>query len=500
MSLLRRALSALVTLTVLVGGSRAARANILEVPAQYPTIQAAVDAAASGDEVRVATGTYAESIVWSGKAIKLVGAGPGASRVDPSLGPGGRCLTLLDVPQGSEVEGFTCQNGHASTASDPNGGGMLMQGGSLEVKEVVFRNNAANGSGGGVWVDGGNVTVVDASFLDNEAAVSSGGGRGGGMGITHGSWLTVVRSTFSGNFSNPAGGGLVILDDSNAVVVDAHFENNFGRSGGGIWSADSDLWVLDSDFFNNSSDFAGAALGANNNRVTLAHSTFDRNVSDSRNLPVISVNGTLTMFRSSVTSNSGGGVSADGDLTVLDCVFANNTAKAGGAIVAAGKVSVTNTVFFANTADGTGGLNPIPARGGAIAASGDVRVTHCTFQGNKAQGFVPSDDGGGVHISSGSVKVRNSILWGDSPNEIAGPGAAEITYSDVMGGYPGAGNIDQDPRFVDPAAGDLHLLSCSPARDAGRFTLSLPLTDLDGKPRVVGPAPDMGAYEILAKR
>ncbi|WP_437488846.1 right-handed parallel beta-helix repeat-containing protein [Sorangium sp. So ce1014] len=490
-------MSAFVALAVVVAGSRAARAHIIDVPEDYPTIQAAVDAAGNGDRIRVAPGTYHESIVWTGKAIALIGAGPDASILDPSPDPGGRCLTLVDVSHGSRVEGFTCQNG-MTDATSPDGGGMLMQGGSLQVKRVIFRNNSAFGNGGGVWIDGGDVTVHDASFLANEAALA-GGGQGGGLGITGGSRVRLVRALFSGNFTNPSGGGLAVLDGSSAWVIESRFEANFGRSGGGIWSADSELRVSGSVFFNHGIDFGGAAIGAGNSSVEVADSTIDSNSSERRE-HAINVSGRLAMLRSSVTGNLGGGIASLGDLTVRDCSFANNTSKTGGAINATGTARVTNSVFLANTADGVGGLGEIEALGGAIYADGDVSVTHCTFYGNRAEGYVPPDDGGGIYLFSGSTTVLNSILWGDSPNEIAGPGTASITYSDVMGGYPGTGNIDQDPLFIDPAAGDLHLQVCSPARDAGLFTSSLPPTDLDGNRRVAGAAPDMGAYEIRRGR
>ena len=49
-----------------------------------------------------------------------------------------------------------------------------------------------------------------------------------------------------------------------------------------------------------------------------------------------------------------------------------------------------------------------------------------------------------------------------------------VTYSDVMGGWSGTGNIDADPLFVDPLNGDFHLghfatgqASDSPCIDAG---------------------------------
>jgi hypothetical protein len=77
--------------------------------------------------------------------------------------------------------------------------------------------------------------------------------------------------------------------------------------------------------------------------------------------------------------------------------------------------------------------------------------------------------------------------------------------------YPGAGNINTDPKFVDKDGGNLRLQSGSPCIDRGNNYLDyfptvpgfqlLPATDLDGNWRVVdgnndGTATvDMGAYE-----
>jgi len=83
-------------------------------------------------------------------------------------------------------------------------------------------------------------------------------------------------------------------------------------------------------------------------------------------------------------------------------------------------------------------------------------------------------------------------------------------HSDVQGGWPGAGNIDADPLFVDALARDYRLQTASPCRDAGR-TESLPNDradidwdgsaagvlpkDLDLNPRINGPSVDIGAHE-----
>jgi hypothetical protein len=57
-----------------------------------------------------------------------------------------------------------------------------------------------------------------------------------------------------------------------------------------------------------------------------------------------------------------------------------------------------------------------------------------------------------------------------------------VTYSIVQGGFPGTGNLDQDPLFVDAANGDLHLQAGSPAIDAGLNSANTTSVDLDGNP------------------
>ncbi len=106
-----------------------------------------------------------------------------------------------------------------------------------------------------------------------------------------------------------------------------------------------------------------------------------------------------------------------------------------------------------------------------------------------------------VHTSS-VFTITNCIVW-NTGDGISTSGVTTITveYSDIQEGWPGTGNIDADPMFVDPDNGDLRLLPGSPCLDAGDNT-AVPKgidTDLDGNPRFVGngtpPVVDMGAYE-----
>ena len=60
-----------------LGAATFATAADLNVPADYPTIQAAVDAAHSNDTIHIAAGVYAGQVLISNKSLTLLGS-PGA--------------------------------------------------------------------------------------------------------------------------------------------------------------------------------------------------------------------------------------------------------------------------------------------------------------------------------------------------------------------------------------------------------------------------------------
>lgn len=99
------------------------------------------------------------------------------------------------------------------------------------------------------------------------------------------------------------------------------------------------------------------------------------------------------------------------------------------------------------------------------------------------------EEGGGIGTA---LSVQGSILWENSPDQATSAG--KISFSNVMGGWPGPGNIALDPMF--PGG---HRLACrSPCVDAGPPGPydDLPLLDLSGSNhRLIGSSIDMGAHE-----
>jgi YD repeat-containing protein/predicted outer membrane repeat protein len=173
---------------------------------------------------------------------------------------------------------------------------------------------------------------------------------------------------------------------------------------------------------------------------------------------------------------------------ILNCIFTGNAAATSGGALYADSSSpvVTNCILTGNTA----------TYGGAIFGGG-LTITNCTFSGNTAS------FGGALAVNSGSATVANSILWGDTPQEIYNfAGTTTVAaYSDIQGGWAGAGCKNADPRFVDQANLNFHLAVGSPCLNAGSNAVTdLPPRDIEGHPRIFGGVIDMGAYEEVSPK
>lgn len=81
----------------------------LHVPTQYPTIQAAINAANSGDIIQVDSGVYTEYIMVN-KSVSLIGKNSSNTIID-GTGTGRSTILITTHTNNVKIEGFTIQNG-----------------------------------------------------------------------------------------------------------------------------------------------------------------------------------------------------------------------------------------------------------------------------------------------------------------------------------------------------------------------------------------------------
>ena len=215
---------------LIVGSGTATRGAELLVPAQYPTIQAAVDAAANGDRIRVAPGVYEEVVSFRGKAVVVrADGGPGVTTIRKPLSAGtGNTGGHPSSPvvmfengetRGSVLEGFTITGGTGRFSSlwpcncdgYQLGAGVFIVGASPTILNCRFvQNNCFTyfSRGGGAYIDG-SAFFEGCMFEDSNAG--GGYGRGGGIYVAGGSPVIVscsVTRGISNSYHYGMGGGV----------------------------------------------------------------------------------------------------------------------------------------------------------------------------------------------------------------------------------------------------------------------------------------------------
>jgi hypothetical protein len=204
--------------------------------------------------------------------------------------------------------------------------------------------------------------------------------------------------------------------------------------------------------------------------------------------------------------------------TIRQCTFVDNQAYFGGAIAnLEADLHIQNSQFIHNFALVGAGIynrlaNPtvssslfqlneaINQGSGMYQFFSDPTIINSTFSGNKA------GTNGGVIFNSNSFSIiKNSILWGNS-SEISTTDNSTISYSIIQGwADSGTNNINVDPKFVqnpsfnDLIIGNLNIINCSPAINAGDPATNFAVAgakDFNNSPRLFGDRVDIGAFEV----
>jgi hypothetical protein len=250
-------------------------------------LQDALDIVVAGDQIWVAQGTYKPSVPGGrSSSFNLIegvelyggfpkGGGDGSFEArDPwsypsvlsgNIGnptsPSDNCYHVVrseNTDNSTILDGFTIQDGNASTFPEFVGGGMYNSGSDVVVRNAIFKDNRAAFDGGGVQnSSGSDPTFWNVIFEGNEA-----GFDGGGMRNSQSSSPTLINTLFVGNIAKE-GAGISNNDHSSPTILDsAMVANQASDVGGGIHNTvSSNATSHNSIFWGNSPDQAAIEAG-----------------------------------------------------------------------------------------------------------------------------------------------------------------------------------------------------------------------------------------------
>lgn len=330
------------------------------------TIQYAIDQSGPGDEVRVAEGTYSETIFMPHSSFSLLGGYEATGWTQDITGnptiidAGGVDDQVVSIVGDTFVEGFTIQGAnHVSN----NAGGIAINTATAVISATIIQNNSAVGapnSGGGIWFEGEgvNITLINSAILNNWADGSGGGIAG--CCTNDNAALTLDNVLVSGNGTQGEGAGLRLSPGVDVTINNSQIVSNTasGCCGGGIRAAGVPITITNSSILANTTNGGGGGIFADNNSSLHLNNV---NISDNQ------------------AQGSGGGLALSGNASadITGGQIANNT-----------------------TANGGGGL---------WLESSDATLNSVLVQGNQAvsSGFA---SGGGVDTSNSSLTLNDSII------------------------------------------------------------------------------------------
>jgi uncharacterized repeat protein (TIGR01451 family) len=511
----------------------------------FDSVQAAVDAASEGDEIRVAAGTYTgvsarageTQVVYINKSVTVRG---GYTTTDWSTSNPISNPTTLDAEgQGRvlyiaagispTVEGLRITGGSAEGLGGGRdgqdvGGGVYVHGGAATISGCQVVSNAA-ALGGGIYVVGGRATLAANEVVGNSAErYDSVDARGGGVYLRGGDAL-ILDNTFRANKAD-YGGGLYALEGKVSLISNRWVENRATMDGGGVGTSAATPYFSGNILEGNTAGEVGGGAVLYWSDATMDGSTFRENTARWggglwQSQGTLAFSGGVVI--SNTATNGGGGILVDSEglAAVAESRLIANQAQvsAGGGLylLRNSEAVLTNTIIADNQAAKHGNglhvwassarlVHTTLARNGRSTIPASTRLTRGDST-TTAEPQAASADLAGIYVRDGDVALIDTVFVGHEVGLYVDGGTAASLESTLWGGgtwvngidWSGPGTITHtndywgDPAFVDPDAGDFHIGPSSAAIDQGVDAGAD--HDIDGDPR---PVPARGGFDLGA--
>lgn len=435
------------------------------VPDDFPTVQAALDAAMPGDTVSVrdTPGPWFEKIVFPrsgtpGSPITLR-AFPGDSPILDGTGVAGANMVLIESRSHVRFQGFEVRNNLG--VNDGSGVRIVGAGTAVEIRDN--RIHDVRGSHAmGITVYGTEATSISNLVIDGNEIYDCDPARSEAVALNGNVEQFTVTNNVVRDVNNIGmvfiGGESDIQPDPTKVARNGVVRGNQvyrarsiygGGFAGGIYVDGGRDIVIERNLVSECD--LGIEIGAENAGIVVVGVVVRDNV----------------LWRNDKAGLVFGGFAA-GVGRVRDSVFLNNTT-------------------WHNDTLGTG--------------FGELWIQYA--EDNVVRQNVFHAAAGGVLTSSEAGNVGNALdwnlWWADAPGgTFVWQGTAYATFAAFQAGSGQDENgLFADPQLLAPASADFHLRATSPAVERGdpAFVPGVGETDLDGAPRVSGARVDLGADE-----
>ena len=441
----------------------------------YASLQDAISAATSGEQIWVAEGTY-----YPDRGIGLT---PGDREVSFSLKEG---VAIYGGFNGNE-------SNLAARDNNPSTNGTVLSG------DIGVLGNTADNAYHVVQGEGVTSSAMLDGFTITLGNSNGSSGLGGGIYLSNSSPI-IANLAISNNIASANGGGVFVTTVNNLLpeanysrpaFTDVTISGNIAARGGGLYTQNASPSLTRVAFTGNTAT-SGAGGGMNNQTLT---------PTDAPSVPVL----TDVTFSGNIANGGGGLFNTYSNGILTRVTFSGNTAnRRGGAVLNEFANPVfTNVTFYGNVSTESTGASPWGG-GGIMNVDSDPVLNNVTFSGNNSVNGSGTAGGDAIRNSTNSSPViMNSIFWGDVNDEITsdGTGTTTISNSVVQGGFAGGTNIvTTDPKLGALANNGgltqtMALGAGSSAVDAGNNS-TCAASDQRGVTRPQGLVCDAGAYEL----
>ncbi|MBZ0268311.1 right-handed parallel beta-helix repeat-containing protein, partial [bacterium] len=453
-------------LSVLPGAAPGAE---LAVPGAHATLAEALAAAAPGDVVMLAGGTYTERDLTLPPGITL--RGRSGERVVLDAESLGRHF-VVQAGGDTVVESIEFRNGITLDRRRRDGGSLLVdRDASLTLRHCSFTGMHSSHFGGTIAAQPGATLVLEGCTFENSRATQNLTGQEMGRrhvsrdNLSHGgvihmgrrTHLTATDCSFVQSHAKDGGGAVFIDVDGVAAFTRCRFENGTCMEGGAVSAKEAALGFDGCTFRNNATTRTyrapgrGGAIFQEEGSLRIAGCSFEGNLADQ--------GGGIYLFQTTAASIEGS-------------LFAADTANGGGgALMAIGvPTTIRNTVFRDNVAAKTSG-------GAILFGRATLALANCTLHAN-----VAARDGSAIYASTPIEVTLDRCIVSAGRGATALDGidgrTMELTCCNLSGNEGGDwvrdlaaraaedGNVSVDPRYRDADGGNLALADDSPCRDA----------------------------------